>query len=702
MANPIPIFSITPCCPNNGEQIQSFIGTGFQPMFNNVPGVFIYQGPNQILNGIQFLFGNCYTVVQTGTVFVIEEFEFDFSLFNQTPVETCSSNLCNSCFTVGPPVLVTNVVKFVSCCTKQEIYFSGSLPYTDGTVVSYTGDSIYFGFGGALVPAPEDQRTCYTIFLEAQDSIPTYPQIEPVANLLSPVPGCEDDKCFCPTLSSECYLIVPCDGTNSFVSSNQDFAQYVNSFVVVTDGQTSYEGCAYVIALSFTSCEEDLVTTQGETCECSTNCYYVSNTLGFFYVDNNNVLQDVSSSNAQPYLKVCSKIPPIPQSGSLNPQVINLGSCEEDTCTVKCVKLENCQNPSLVIYTITESILPYLYGTNNIVSILGKEGCWKVLELENDEICDCPVDVTVTASYSSCSSCIGVIAYKLTSCEDNSTIHTYSNLEAYVNRVVKTDCGCYLVEKINYPPPTPQDVQIEAVYPDCISCSRVYWKLTDCKNGKNSVITYTDLSLFVNKVIKIEGCPECWLVESTQEYINAIQVKVTDDYSDCDECEDLICECTTITNLNETLKSYSYLDCDNTEKVIQLEPGETSSKVCATKWITDFNNLDIFKTFGECKFGICPPPVFKNNRTVKPGYNTPNCNPDEYDKITCKSADAVYKIVLEKRYGITNCCPEDDEKWLMKKELIDLQSLKDPNYNCPSCPCSCNSGKSYSTCNCGN
>jgi hypothetical protein len=111
---------------------------------------------------------------------------------------------------------------------------------------------------------------------------------------------------------------------------------------------------------------------------------------------------------------------------------------------------------------------------------------------------------------------------------------------------------------------------------------------------------------------------------------------------------------------------------------------------------------DHFETFGECKFGNCPQPEIKNNRTIRPGYNTPNCNPDEYDKITCRFSQVMYKVVLEKRYGITNCCPDEDEKWLLKKELIDIQALKDPNYKCPSCPCACNSGKSYSSCNCGN
>lgn len=116
----------------------------------------------------------------------------------------------------------------------------------------------------------------------------------------------------------------------------------------------------------------------------------------------------------------------------------------------------------------------------------------------------------------------------------------------------------------------------------------------------------------------------------------------------------------------------------------------------------EFTVFDHFETFGECKFGNCPQPVFKNNRTVKPGYNTPICTPAKYDEITCRFADILYKIALEKRYGITNCCPDEDDKWLIKKELIDLQALKDPNYNCPDCPCSCNSGKTCSTCNCKN
>jgi hypothetical protein len=58
----------------------------------------------------------------------------------------------------------------------------------------------------------------------------------------------------------------------------------------------------------------------------------------------------------------------------------------------------------------------------------------------------------------------------------------------------------------------------------------------------------------------------------------------------------------------------------------------------------------------------------------------------------------MYNIVLEKRYGITNCCPEEVHKWMVKKELIDLQALKDPDYKCSECNCNSNSTNDCTTC----
>jgi hypothetical protein len=109
--------------------------------------------------------------------------------------------------------------------------------------------------------------------------------------------------------------------------------------------------------------------------------------------------------------------------------------------------------------------------------------------------------------------------------------------------------------------------------------------------------------------------------------------------------------------------------------------------------------------YGECNNGVCPPPVYIK-RGVKPGYNTPACSADKYEKISCKASQALYRNVLELRYGISNCCPEEDEYWLVKKELIDLAALYNPDYpcapgsscgcDCPASDCSCSGPK---TCN---
>jgi hypothetical protein len=111
---------------------------------------------------------------------------------------------------------------------------------------------------------------------------------------------------------------------------------------------------------------------------------------------------------------------------------------------------------------------------------------------------------------------------------------------------------------------------------------------------------------------------------------------------------------------------------------------------------------DDIKEYGDCINGACPAPVYPK-RAIRPGYFVPSCDPDKYEKFACNSAEILYKTVLERRYGISNCCPDTDlgQRWIIKKELADLQGARDPNYICtpvqsccnntPTCGCGCNS-----------
>lgn len=47
------------------------------------------------------------------------------------------------------------------------------------------------------------------------------------------------------------------------------------------------------------------------------------------------------------------------------------------------------------------------------------------------------------------------------------------------------------------------------------------------------------------------------------------------------------------------------------------------------------------------------------------------------DNINCKFSEAVYQKMASKRYGITFCCQTDLIKWMIKKQLLDLNSVKD-------------------------
>ena len=595
-------------------------------------------------------------------------------------------------------------------------------------------------------------------------------------------------------LECACYLIVPCDGTAPFNSNDPAYEIYLNTFTEVTGPE--YIGCAYITQDETLLCNDSSTTTvpTGVVCDCDLICYFVQGGNGFFYVDENDEFLFISSINASPYIRICSKIPPIPQEGSDidNFKASPVGDCVDGFCPDLCFELRSCTNPDEIIYSNSDVLYQYAFGTDTVIEILGEEGCWEV-NLEDDPIapaCECLVDIVVVRSYGECEDCIKIIYYKLKSCTGTTVIYTQLNLEAFVGNVIKTDCGCYEVELIDFIPPNTQLIQPVGLFEECIDCTRIYYELVDCKGEADNIYTYTDLSSVVGNVIKIETCTECWTVNIVEDsqliYQSAGEVVITNTYDFCNEClAPTVCTCSQVTNHSETItKPYQYLNCDNELVTITLKPGESSGRICILKWIPElcecitlsisgvsypftiigyddngipiyeneetgvqiyyngkvweliFNDVyyqldgggnpyecpigtwdnnpnitteecldpiptidtDFFETFGECKHGVCPPRTFPNKRVITPGYNTPICTPEKYDMITCNFADVMYNIVLEKRYGITTCCPEEIQKWMIKKELIDLQALKDPDYKCSECSYNCNSTNQCSTC----
>jgi len=565
-------------------------------------------------------------------------------------------------------------------------------PFVDG-VYQYEGAQLNEG----LILEP---GACYTIAKSGFIGGSTYPLIDLGDFAQIGESGCSDPAC----LACSCYMLIPCDGSAIMYTQNSDYERYLNSFIYTYVGE-DFAGCVYVIKLVDTDCENVVNATPNAEieCDCPLNCYYVGNTNGFFYVDANDTVIEVSAVNAKPFVRVCSKIQPVPQNSSVDYQIVNTGACVEGECADQCYKLVNCQDATDVIYTNSSSVIPYVYGSNNVVKISNREGCYLAQELDPEEVCNCPVDVLITTSYADCVACTGYTAYKLTNCDTGDIRYTLSDLSAYVDKVVETDCGCNLVELIDYLPANPEVIVVDYVFDSCSKCAATYYLLRDCSSQEIFGYTTADLSAWIGDFIKIPNCDVCLTVEETREPGSLTNITSYEVYNSCDECYDSFpCLCSIAwPDVNGTL---SYIDCNNDVQVITgLDPNEQYGKVCVKKWITARSPL----YYGDCTLEIvdqqnvytCPVVPYPK-RPVIPGYTTPTCSTEKYEKITCKSSEILYKTVLEKRYGISNCCPDEDNKWLIKKELIDLQAAVDPDYTCspvqtcctatPSCKCGCN------------
>ena len=891
----IPYYSIVGCCPSSGTALSYF---NF-PTGEGLPtedGVYRYTGPQITINGITFNTSACYTITFKGSVlgaFPVAPSINNFQLTINCEDVKCECEKVRTCYTLYPcdntstPINTQNinvapyVGEFVSlyrypgcwyvtlnesgvCEDPIDVEVDGDTPCTCAAkcyLITGAPDVVtYVNIDGDLVTTSGSTKVCSLI----------YPIVSggSSSGVIYESGTCSTGQC-----DDACFTLTDCnDDTNILESNTQSLLSYIGlDSVIKING---YDTCWKV----------DFKT----TCECLILNFVTEgfgpqsielNVIATF--DGRNVYSDIDG------------IFFLWWNAEANEWLIGSGTYGPDTDEV-----------------LNESIGLDFDCPESVASQWNNDAFLKLyIESINPCLapCECPIPVTVLQSFTTCEACLPVIAYKFVSCLNPSIIkYSVDDFSAYVGDVVKLDCGdCWIVEQIDFIPPSIQNIVILSSFDSCLTCSRKYYKLTDCNDNTNITITYSNLLQYVGQVVKIENCTECWTVTETTEFLNATTVVVTSSHPECIDC--LIpttCECTKLTNLNTTEKKYGYYDCNNTFHEVTLQPGESTEKVCSIFWLleppyctciqfklerksyyafiipdefingkpvyglcddydiddcgtiywdgtnwviadpggtvtwillsstsgdcpygewtraikppkpgvaeakekapailtsqpcdievcpciqvtignaapiyfypayidingypvyfdddgnvifyeekpgcwvakidilgfaytlcgdqlgcpvgtwtpeqpssltviselcptpsNEFTVYDYFEKFGECKNGVCPPPVFKNNRTVRPGYNTPICSPAKYDEITCRFADILYKIALEKRYGITNCCPEEDDRWLVQKELIDLQALKDPNYNCPDCICSCHSGNTCSTCNCKN
>jgi len=510
---------------------------------------------------------------------------------------------------------------------------------------------------------------------------------------------CGDEEITCPPCQPVTYDLWPCDETLLPITTDTDLSAYVNEFALIQVYADEDFNCYYV-TVSTDSTNVITVAVDGDTpCTCNCTCYEIIGSAKLRYVDCDGNAQ---STIVNGYWKECSLVYPI-TSPAPGPNLIitSNGNCIDGQCPSQCFELVDCDDNLSPIYTTAQSLSPFA-TLGQVVQIQGYDNCWTVTSEVN---CDCAIDVVVLQVYDSCNDCNPAPNYLLTNCDDLGTIiYTSSDLSEAVGQVIniETDCpGCWIVEE--YPNPIPSDVPIDIqnLFLDCEACKTTYYVLTDCTDTEADIITSTDLSEYVGQIIILEWCPTtCWTVAVSQTSAGAgILGDISNEFDTCEEClTSFTCVCSRLKNNDTVTHNYDYLDCEGTVQTITLLAGQRSERICMAHWLTSYPT-DYVEYFGNCTLAddvySCPPPVYPR-RSLKPGYNTPYCSTWKYEEISCKAAEALYKQVLELRYGISNCCPEDDQQYLIKKQLIDLKALVNPDYTCSTPSCGCNTG-----CGCG-
>lgn len=621
--------------------------------------------------------------------------------------------------------------KFESCCTGDVLYFQGPVNSNDPfwtTIFPSLPQVLVYDVAGTYGDNVNlISKSCYLVSVETSPP-PPLPPASFYPTLLSGWLNATDGRAECLVAGEPfaeckpcpCYLLMPCDGSLAPYTTNQDLSAYLYS---VTGQSVTFfasdefpEICVQVLlAPPNLQCptEPSSPLVYKEDCECPCNCYtVVANSKDCYYVDCDGNFQTTGPLTGTLIDIPCASTTPWIQGNEWPKkfEITNIGACVNGNCPDPCYRLIDCDGIQDPIDTNKVSLGQYAV-LNQIVKIDGyPDTCWIV---NDGGDCECAIDVTVLQFYEDCPTCKNPSKYKLTNCADSGTIvYTSSDLSAYVGQVIlRGECpGCWYVETID-DIPSDTIVTVTFSYLDCTECAKEYYELTDCTGFKDPIITYTDLSQYLGSVIKIKYCPEtCWTVNATDDPTNAGIVIPEVEYIDCPDCLlTFPCICTTVRNDSTTLKDYRYYDCNLDIQYFTLAPGQKSEKFCMRVWAIYFPETDYIETYGDCSTSFikgiweCPPTVYPR-RSVQPGYNTPACTIDKYEKISCKSAEVYYKQVLYLRYGISDCCPDENDKWLIKKELIDMDALRDPNYECTAstcgCPpqsCSCNA--TITTCN---
>jgi len=243
-------------------------------------------------------------------------------------------------------------------------------------------------------------------------------------------------------------------------------------------------------------------------------------------------------------------------------------------------------------------------------------------------------------------------------------------------------------------------------YPQCVQTITAPFEpcncylATNCENPTEQILLTTEDPLDLTMTYVFYGHPDkCWTVEISVDCPpNDVITDVAQAWLTCEACVGVcytLIDCEGVEPPIQVSNDLSqYLDPFGVGKIIQLT---RCPEVCwqivvnlghCTGAEEEVIITEDFETCEEC-IGVDPEiPLMLNHRKIEPGYDTPACSIDYFEKVECRFAEAMYQEVISERYGIEFCCEIDAMKYEIKHEDLKLRLITDPNA-CIAVPIDC-------------
>lgn len=208
----------------------------------------------------------------------------------------------------------------------------------------------------------------------------------------------------------------------------------------------------------------------------------------------------------------------------------------------------------------------------------------------------------------------------------------------------------------------------------------------------------TDVSIYNNQVIsgfEVDGVSYdgCWFVDGPVECVQSVKyadISAVDSFLNCTACSLPPANCLKLQNCQDP-NDYIVVTPTPTTLVSAIYQSVSIPAYCTDKcwfvipdWsceeaitLPDDLEVTVYNNCNEC-LGIIREYDLRP-RSIKPGFYTPGCPPDYTVKTSCMYAEQVYDEMVSIRYGINICCDHDIDRWDIKKQLLELSAIYNPD-----------------------